>query len=276
MWLPFQVVIMSNAQPNHFYVNRKLLDSERWLSEPFTRGQAWLDMFGLAQHTDSFFRIRGIRVSVKRGQLAYSQLSLAKRWNWSRNKVRRYLKELEKDGDIEQQNNEVTTVITIKNYDLWQGGDTTNETTNETTEGQQKDNRRYTYKKDKNEKNEKNVSTSTCSEKSDAVSNAVPSTEVLPELETDLQELRKLAEKIFKCPKMVTDATRKKYKARRKTFSHKQIMWAFRNLENEHDKWKIKNNGGRTLAWWLHNDDRIEGMASCHMKQSSSRGIIIS
>lgn len=125
---------------NFFTVNRGLLNSDRWLGEPFTRGQAWIDLFGLAQYAKGFFRIRGIRVEVERGQLAYSQLTLAKRWHWSRNKVRRYLIELEKDGDIEQQNNEVTTLITIVNYDEWQ----LNDTTNDTTERQQKDNRRTT------------------------------------------------------------------------------------------------------------------------------------
>jgi len=140
---------------NYFFVNRALLHSDRWLSEPFTRGQAWVDMFGLAQHTKGFFRVRGIQVDVDRGQLGYSQVTLAKRWRWSRNKVRRYLKELENNGDItletKQQNIDITTIITIIKYDLWQGGGTPNET----PEGHQKDTKRNTYNNDKNEKNER-------------------------------------------------------------------------------------------------------------------------
>lgn len=138
---------------NYFVVNRCLLSSDRWLSEPFTRGQAWVDMFGLAQHTKGYFRIRGIRVNVERGQLAYSQVTLAKRWQWSRDKVRRYLKELENNKDIIQQNNEVTTLITIIKYDYWQG----NNTTNDTTEKHQKNIRKTsndTHKK-KNKKKKK-------------------------------------------------------------------------------------------------------------------------
>ena len=76
-----------NPEPNYFKVNRSLLNSERWLSETFTRGQAWVDLFGLAQHKNTYFRIRGIRVEVQRGQLAYSVLTLSKRWGWSRNKT---------------------------------------------------------------------------------------------------------------------------------------------------------------------------------------------
>ena len=148
----------NKPDPNYFFVNRTLLYSDRWLSEPFTRGQAWIDLFGLAQHGNGFFRVRGIRVNVQRGQLAYSQVTLAKRWKWSRNKVRRYLKELEKEGDVKQQNNEVTTIITILNYDKWQGNKPTNDTTNDTAEGQQKDSRRTANgthtKNDKNDKKE--------------------------------------------------------------------------------------------------------------------------
>jgi len=140
---------------NYFFVNRALLHSDRWLSETFTRGQAWVDLFGLAQHTKGFFRVRGIQVDVDRGQLGYSQVTLAKRWRWSRNKVRRYLKELEKNGDItlktKHQNIDITTIITIVKYDLWQSGGTPSET----PEGHQKDTKRNTYKNDKNEKKEK-------------------------------------------------------------------------------------------------------------------------
>ena len=149
------------VEPNYFYVNRILLSSDRWLSESFTRGQAWVDLFGLAQHTKGYFRVRGIKVEVDRGQLGYSQVTLAKRWKWSRNKVRRYLKELELNGDIslktKHQNCDITTLITLLKYDKWQG----DETPNGTPEGHQKDTKRNTYKNDKNEKNEKNVNIAT-------------------------------------------------------------------------------------------------------------------
>jgi len=140
----------NNAEKNFFFVNRELLQSSRWLSEKFTRAQAWVDLFGLAQHTDNFFFVRGIKIEVKRGQLAYSQLTLASRWKWSRDKVRRYLKCLESDGDIIQQNNEITTLITIVKYNVWQG----NNTTDNTTEKQQKNIKQDTYNKDNKNNND--------------------------------------------------------------------------------------------------------------------------
>jgi hypothetical protein len=112
----------------YLYLWRKLADSPMWLSEKFTRGQAWVDLLMLAQHKDTYFRIRGIRVDVKRGQLAWSQQRLADRWKWSRGKVRRFLSELEseKEGKIVQQNFKLISLITILNFDSHQTRGTTN------------------------------------------------------------------------------------------------------------------------------------------------------
>tara|TARA_Y100000310_G_scaffold213286_1_gene214199 strand:- start:4955 stop:5770 length:816 start_codon:yes stop_codon:yes gene_type:complete len=112
--------IVKKPEPDWFLVNRKLIHDSRWLSEPFSRGQAWVDMVGLAQYKDGFIRVRGIRVDILRGQLGYSQLSLSKRWKWSRGKVRRFLEELEERQDVIQQNGHETTIITIVNYDVYQ------------------------------------------------------------------------------------------------------------------------------------------------------------
>ena len=148
---------MSDEKKNYFVVDRGLLSSDRWLNEPFTRGQAWVDMFGLANHADGFIRVRGIKILIKRGQLGWSQLKLSKRWKWSRNKVRRFLKELEKEGDISlktiQQNAYATTVITVVKYNQWQ----LSGTPNETPKGHQKDTKRYSNKKNKKNKKNKNL-----------------------------------------------------------------------------------------------------------------------
>lgn len=139
---------MKKIEPDYFLINRLLLKSDRWLAEKFTRAQAWVDLIGLAQHTDSFFYVRGIKVEVKRGQLAYSQLTLKERWKWSRDKVRRFLACLESDGDIRQQNNNLTTIISIVKYDLWQGEEVKTIQQNI----QQKNTKQDTYKKDKKDK----------------------------------------------------------------------------------------------------------------------------
>jgi hypothetical protein len=134
-------------------LHRKLTDNELWFLEPFTKGQAWVDLILNANHSTGKFSIRGNIILVNRGQIAWSELTMAKRWTWSRNKVRRFLKLLETEQQIAQQKNSLTTVITIKNYDQYQR----NETTDDTAERQQKDSRRYTNNNDNNEKNDKNI-----------------------------------------------------------------------------------------------------------------------
>jgi hypothetical protein len=133
---------MIEPKVNWFKINRALLQSDRWLSEPFTRGQAWIDLIGLAQHTESVVYIKGTKIEVKRGGLIWSKKNLALRWKWSRGKVDRFLEELEKKQDItvkivlqdgtkiEHQTvplnghtqKTITTAINIVKYDYWQGG----------------------------------------------------------------------------------------------------------------------------------------------------------
>lgn len=135
--------------------HRRFLDSDLWLAEPFTKGQAWVDLFILANHADGVSWLRGVEVKVKRGQTARSELTLAKRWKWSRNKVRRFLKWLETKQQIKQQKNNVTSIITILNYEVYQSGDTQNDTPNDTPERHQKDTKRYTNKKKENNEKKK-------------------------------------------------------------------------------------------------------------------------
>jgi hypothetical protein len=121
----------------YFTIYRKLGESELWLSEKFTRGQAWVDLIMLASHKENTFQIRGIKVKVNRGQLAWSEVSLAKRWRWSRGRVRRFLNGLENEQRIVQQKNKVTSLITLINYDRYQLGGTSDGTSGGTTDGTQ-------------------------------------------------------------------------------------------------------------------------------------------
>lgn len=101
-------------------IHRKLSDNPLWTCEPFTRGQAWVDLIMLASFDDVFFFVRGIQVSQKRGQVCWSEANLADRWKWSRTKLRKFLNDLEKERQIIQQKNNVIQIITIVNYEEYQ------------------------------------------------------------------------------------------------------------------------------------------------------------
>lgn len=126
-----------------------------WQDKPFARGQAWFDLLLLANYAPQSIWLKGQEVKVKRGQLAWSEVSLSERWGWSRNKIRSFLKWLEKERQIEQQKNNVTTVITIINYEKYQSDGTADETPEGTAEKHQKNIGLNTDKEVKKEKKQK-------------------------------------------------------------------------------------------------------------------------
>ena len=140
----------------YFKVYRKLIKSSLWLQEPFTRGQAWVDLVGMARHRDGYGRKRGIRIEIARGCLLMSEQELAERWQWSRGKVRRFLYELRMEHQIELQKSNVSTLIKIENYETYQGSDTADDTANGQQTVQQTDRNNYNRKNGKNGKNENN------------------------------------------------------------------------------------------------------------------------
>jgi hypothetical protein len=122
-------------------LHRKIQSNPFWLSEPFTRGQAWVDLLLLANHKDNFIRVRGMRVEVKRGQVGMSQVKLSQRWKWSKGKVIRFLNELEMEQQIEQQKNNVSSLISIVNYNEYQSiGQQTEQQTEQQTGSRQNTN----------------------------------------------------------------------------------------------------------------------------------------
>lgn len=123
------------AQKNHFQINRRLFEHPLWLEEPFTKGQAWVDLIGSANYKDGYFIKKGQRVDVARGQSGTSMLTFAKRWQWSRGKVKRFFVFLEKEQMIAQQTGHLTTLVSICNYDVYQLDTNDAGTTDKTSDG---------------------------------------------------------------------------------------------------------------------------------------------
>lgn len=69
---------------------RSLMDNPLWTEEPFTKGQAWVDLIMMAKRPDS----------DDPGAVCCSVLYLANRWRWSHGKVRRFLERLKRCGMI--------------------------------------------------------------------------------------------------------------------------------------------------------------------------------
>ena len=109
-----------NKSKGYVLSYRSQMDDPDYLSEPFTRSGAWEDLIKLAAWEDTFVRIRRIKVPYKRGQVAWSKAALHKRWKWSMNKLRHWLQECIEDEKIRVYENNLTTIITILNYNIYQ------------------------------------------------------------------------------------------------------------------------------------------------------------
>lgn len=105
-------------------LSRKLLQTKYYLGEKFTKAMCWIDLLLLAEwRKERSFYLRGIEVVVKRGQIAMALADLHKRWNLSINTVQARLREMVKDGRISVKSSNVVTIITILNWEKYQGGD---------------------------------------------------------------------------------------------------------------------------------------------------------
>lgn len=151
------------------------MDDPLYLSEPFTKIQAWIDLLLLAAYKDGYTYVRGIRVDYKRGQVVMSLEMLAKRWMWSKAKVLRYLRVLGSETQVLLQKSNVTTLISIVNYERYQAGeyadDIPNEYANDTpndTPNEYADVTALYNKEDKEDKNIKETSLTRGTEKTEA------------------------------------------------------------------------------------------------------------
>ncbi len=136
---------------------RDIQEHWTWQDKPFSRGQAWIDLLMMANHDTNKVVLGNEIILVERGCLITSEVKLAKRWGWSRHKVRDFLDLLKKDEMIVKKSDTKRTYLNILNYNLWQDSETAKgqrKDSKRTTKGQRKD----TNKNDKNDKNEKNIS----------------------------------------------------------------------------------------------------------------------
>lgn len=81
----------------------------------------WTDMLFEASFKDSKVLVRKQIVDLKRGQLSGSISYFVKRWDTTKDQVIGFLKVLQNEGMIEKMSDKNLTIITICNYDSYQG-----------------------------------------------------------------------------------------------------------------------------------------------------------
>lgn len=122
---------MAENENNWIKLNRSILDHWLWSSdETFSRGQAFIDLLLLAAYADHKAMSHGRMMYLKRGSLITSIRHLSERWHWSKDKTQRFLIDLETNETIKKVSDTKRTIITIVNYEKYQGLVTSNRTQN--------------------------------------------------------------------------------------------------------------------------------------------------
>lgn len=97
------------------------MDMEGYFDEKFSLPMCWIDLLLLAEWQDKVFHIRGVKVVVKRGQIAISIENLSKRWKISKTTVQKRLQMFQRDERIIVKRSNIVNIITIINYERYQG-----------------------------------------------------------------------------------------------------------------------------------------------------------
>jgi len=93
---------------------------KHWIWENEEYLKAWLDILMMVNHQDNKVLFNNQLITVKRGERITSQMKLAKRWKWSRGKVRNFLKLLESDEMIVIKVTTNCTTLKVLNYNVYQ------------------------------------------------------------------------------------------------------------------------------------------------------------
>lgn len=105
-------------------LNRSLLDHELWQDEPFTRGQAWVDLLLLANHEPKKALVGGEVIELEVGSYVTTIRRLSERWFRSIDWVTKYLRLLESERMIQTKivgkGKNTRTVLLLVNYSVYQ------------------------------------------------------------------------------------------------------------------------------------------------------------
>lgn len=107
-------------------LDRGVLNHWLWKDKPFSEGQAWVHLLLMANHEDKVILFNGKKVKIPRGSFITSMRKLANEWGWSKDRVSRFLTQLECDTMLDTKRDTHKTVVTIVNYGKFQNRRDTN------------------------------------------------------------------------------------------------------------------------------------------------------
>jgi hypothetical protein len=101
------------------WLNHRVFRSRK--QEPFCRAAAWCWLIDQAAHKPVSIERGGKIVELRRGQLSHSFRFVAEAWGWPIGRVQRFVSLLTREAMIDTSSDTGQIVITICNYDKYQG-----------------------------------------------------------------------------------------------------------------------------------------------------------
>ena len=103
-----------------YKMHRGWMDDDLFRGEAFCKRAAWEWLIHEAAFEDHHQWFNGERFFVERGQVMLSERSLADTWKWDRQRVRTFLKQLERDQKITRSATHGVTQLSICKYSRFQ------------------------------------------------------------------------------------------------------------------------------------------------------------
>lgn len=108
------------AKKNKGYIPlwRDLQDHWLWQSpKPFDERSAWVDLLMSVNHEERKLLINNQVIIIRPGQKWTSYRTLARQWNWSKDRVSRFIRLLKSDGMIQTDETRNGTLLTVVNWE---------------------------------------------------------------------------------------------------------------------------------------------------------------
>ena len=132
---------MASPTKGWISLHRSIQDNWVFKDKPFNFAAAWIDLLMMANHESGNVFFNKALIHIERGQMITSVRRLSERWGWNNKKTLRFLKMLEDDQMLSRTVTKSATLLTLVNYDFYQGQGNTEGTPRGTAKGTEREHR---------------------------------------------------------------------------------------------------------------------------------------
>jgi len=221
-----------NEKPGWVKLHRKMLDWE-WYDN-LNVWRVFIHCLLMANFKDKKWHGK----TIKRGSFVTSSIKLAKEVCLGRQQTRTALNKLKLTNEITIKTTSKYTEITVNNYNRYQ-------------QDNQHNNQRVTSNQPqlKKDKKDKNIYISGKGRKKS---------------QSEVERIYSSYKNLINPNSRLTKAGREKIRVRLKTYSVAELIKAMTNFSQ--DSWWMEHNSSRGVAWFFHNDERIDQLINLKPK----------